>query len=151
MTTLLTVMCVAIGAVGICLGFITKKLCEMMDEQEMERQLLESRIDSTLLLYQEHQKAFENRIKKLETDLNYERDIRREAVDQAKNEAADAVKKEAALRQNEIESHKAETYLALYGRCGYDGKSFCGVPVVDPKNEPWLAYKWTFGDEHGTK
>lgn len=143
-TTLLAVMCVAIGAVGICLGFITKKLCEMMDEQETERRLLESRTSSTLLLYQE-------RIKKLETDLNYERDIRREAVDQAKNEAAAAVKKEAALRQNEIESHKAETYLALYGRCGYDRKSFCGVPVVDPKNEPWLVYKWTFGDDNGTK
>lgn len=145
MTVLITVMCIAIGAVGICLGFITKKLCEMMDEQETERRLLESRIDCTLLLYQEHQKAFENKIKKLETDLNYERDIRREAVDQAKNEATAAVEKEAALRQNEIESHKAETYLALYG------KSFCGVPVVDPKNEPWLAYKWDFGDEHGTK
>lgn len=139
-TTLLTVMCIAIGAVGICLGFITKKLCEMIDEQEMERRMLESRIDGTLLLYQEYQEAFKNKIKKLETDLNYERDIRREAVYQAKKEAADAVKKEAALRQKEIESHKAETYLALYR------KSFCGIPVVDPKNEPW-----TSGDEHGTK
>lgn len=137
MTTLLTIMCVAIGAVGICLGFITKKLCEMMDEQEMERRLFESRIDGTLLLFEQKQNALINRIKKLETDLNYERDIRREAVDQAKNEAAAAVKKEAALRQNEIESHKAETYLALYGRCGYDGKTF----------KPWTAFKWTFGDE----
>ena len=151
MTTLLTVMCAAIGAVGICLGFITKKLCQMIDEQEIERRLLESRTDSTFLLYQEHQKALENRIKKLETDLNHERDIRREAIDQAKEEAAAAVKKEAALRQNEIESHKAETYLALYGKVGFDGKSFCGVPVVDPKNKPWTAFKWTFGDDHGTK
>ena len=144
MTIFLTVMCVAIGVIGICLGFITKKLCQMMDEQEIERRLFESRIDSTLLLYQEHQKALENRIKKLETDLN-------EAIDQAKKETANAVKKEAALRHEEIESHKAETYLALYGRCYYDGKSFCGVPVVDPKNKPWSSYKWTFGDEHGTK
>ena len=120
MTTFLTVMCVAIGVIGICLGFVTKKQCQMMDEEETERRLYESRIDSTFLLYQKHQKALEDRIKKLET--------------------ANAVKKEAALRHEEIESHKAETYLALYG------KSFCGVPVVDPKNKPW-----TFGDEHGTK
>lgn len=140
MTTLLTVMCIAIGAVGICLGFITKKQCQMIDEEETERRLLESRIESTLLLYQEHQKALENKIKKLET-----------AIDQAKKETANAVKKEAALRHEEIESHKAETYLALYGRCYYDGKSFCGVPIVDPKNKPWSSYKWTFGDEHGTK
>lgn len=140
MTTLLTVMCVAIGAVGICLGFVTRKQCQMMDEEE----ILESRIDSTLLLYKEHQKALENKIKKLETGLN-------EAVDQVKKETANAVEKEAALRHKEIESHKAETYLELYGRCGYDGESFCGVPVVDPKNKPWLSYKWTFGDEHGTK
>lgn len=106
----------AIAIIGICLFVIAAKLCEMIDEQETERRLLESRIEGTLLLYQE-------RIKKLET-----------------NEAAAAVKKEAALRQKEIESHKVETYLALYG------KSFCGVPVVDPKNEPWI-----FGDEHGTK
>ena len=138
MTIFLTVMCVAIGVIGICLGFITKKQCQIMDEEETERQLYESRIDSTLLLYQENQKALENRIKKLETDLN-------EAVDQVKKETADAVKKEAALRHEEIESHKAETYLALYGKC------FCGVPVVDPKNKPWSSYKWTFGDDHGTK
>ena len=144
MTTLLTVMCIAIGAVGICLGFITKKQCQIMDEEETERRLFESRIDSTFLLYQENQKALENRIKKLETDLN-------EAVDQAKKETANAVKKEAALRHEEIESHKAETYLALYGRCYYDGKSFCGVPVVDPKNKPWSSYKWTLEDDHGTK
>lgn len=61
--------------------------------------------------------------------------------------------KEVALRQKEINSLRSEMIeiqLALYGRCGYDGKSFCGIPVVDPKNKPWLAYKWTFGDEHGT-
>ena len=144
MTIFLTVMCVAIGVIGICLGFITKKQCQIMDEEETERQLYESRIDSTLLLYQENQKALENRIKKLETDLN-------KAVDQVKKETANAVKKEAALRHEEIESHKAETYLALYGRFGYDGKSFCGVPVVDPKNKTWTTFKWTFGDEHGTK
>ena len=86
------------------------------------------------MLYQENQKAFENRIKKLETDLN-------EAVDQVKKETANAVKKEAALRHEEIESHKAETYLALYGKVGFDGKTF----------QPWTAFKWTLGDEHGTK
>lgn len=56
--------------------------------------------------------------------------------------------KEAALRQKEIESLRSEMIeiqLALYG------KSFCGVPVVDPKNKPWSPYKWTFGDKHGTK
>lgn len=130
----------AIALIGICLFVIAAKLCEMMDEQETERRLLESRIDSTLLLYQEHQKAFENRIETLEDNLRFESDIRRTTVNGAKKEAADAVKKEAALRQKEIESHKAETYLALYG------KSFCGIPVVDPKNEPW-----TSGDKHGTK
>lgn len=144
-------LCLAVAAIGICLVVVAKKLCQMMDEQETERRLLESRTSSTLLLYQEQQKALKNRIERLEANLNYERDIRREAIDQAKKEAADAVKKEAALRQKEIESHKAETYLALYGRVGYDGKSFCGIPAIDPKNEPWKVFKWTLGDKDGTK
>lgn len=126
-------MCCAIALIGIVMGICAWKMCAMMDVQDDRIEVLQ------------------NKIERLEANLNYERDIRREAVDQAKKEATAAVKKEAALRQNEIESHKAETYLALYGRCGYDGKSFCGIPVVDPKNEPWLAYKWTFGDEYGTK
>lgn len=52
--------------------------------------------------------------------------------------------KEVALRQKEIDSLRGEMMeiqLALYGRCVYDGKT----------SKPWLAYKWTFGDEHGTK
>lgn len=117
----------AIALIGVAMVICTWKMCAMMDVQDAYIENLRKKIET------------------LETNLRFERDARREAVDQAKEEAADAVKKEAALRQKEIESHKAETYLALYG------KSFCGVPVVDPKNEPWLAYKWTFGDEHGTK
>lgn len=118
----------AIALIGVAMVICAWKICAMMDVQDDRIEFLR------------------NKIERLEANLNYERDIR-----QAKKEAADAVKKEAALRQKEIESHKAETYLALYGRVGFDGKSFCGIPAIDPKNEPWLAYKWTFGDEHGTK
>lgn len=56
--------------------------------------------------------------------------------------------KEAALQQKRIDSLRSEMteiQLLLYG------KSFCGIPVVDPKNKPWLTYKWISGDEHGTK
>lgn len=134
-TTYFVIMGCAIALIGIAMGVCAWKICAMMDVQDDRIEVLR------------------NKIERLEADLNYERDIRREAIDQAKEETAAAVKKEAALRQKEIESHKAETYLALYGRCGYDGESFCGIPVVDPKNKPWTAqlYKWTFGDEHGTK
>lgn len=117
----------AIALIGVAMVICAWKICAMMDVQDAYIENLRKRIET------------------LEDNLRFESDIRRTTVNEAKKEAADAVKKEAALRQKEIESHKAETYLALYG------KSFCGVPVVDPKNEPWLAYKWTFGDEHGTK
>lgn len=123
----------AIALIGVAMVICAWKICAMMDVQDAYIENLRKKIET------------------LEDNLRFESDIRRTTVNEAKKEAADAVKKEAALRQKEIESHKAETYLALYGRVGYDGKSFCGVPVVDPKNEPWLAYKWTFGDEHGTK
>lgn len=126
-------MCCAIVLIGVAMVICAWKMCAMMDVQDDRIEILQ------------------NKIERLEANLNYERDIRREAISQAKEEAAAAVKKEAALRQNEIESHKAETYLALYGRVGFDGKSFCGVPAIDPKNEPWKVFKWTFGDEHGTK
>lgn len=126
-------MCCAIALIGIAMVIYAWKMCAMMDVQD------------------DYIENLQKRIERLEDNLRYESDIRRTTVNGAKKEAADAVKKEAALRHEEIESHKAETYLALYGRVGYDGKSFCGVPAVDPKNEPWLAYKWTFGDEHGTK
>lgn len=120
-------LCCAIALIGIAMVICAWKICAMMDVQDAYIENLRKKIET------------------LEDNLRFESDIRRITVNGAKKEAADAVKKEAALRQKEIESHKAETYLALYG------KSFCGVPVVDPKNEPWLAYKWTFGDEHGTK
>lgn len=120
-------LCCAIALIGIAMVICTWKICAMMDVQDAYIENLRKKIET------------------LETNLRFESDIRRTTVNGAKKEAADAVKKEAALRQKEIESHKAETYLALYG------KSFCGVPAIDPKNEPWLAYKWTFGDEHGTK
>lgn len=44
--------------------------------------------------------------------------------------------KEVALRQKEINSLRSEMMeiqLALYGKIG--------LPVVDPKNKPWIAYK----------
>ena len=50
MTTLLTVMCVAIGAVGICLGIIAKKLCDMIDNQDREIQRLKWRLNDVEML-----------------------------------------------------------------------------------------------------
>lgn len=56
------------------------------------------------------------------------------------------MKREAALQQKKIDSLRSEMMeiqLALYGGIG--------LPVVDPKNKPLMAYRWTFGDEYGTK
>lgn len=118
----------AIALIGVAMVICTWKMCAMIDVQDAYIENLRKRIET------------------LEDNLRFERDVRREAIDQAKEEAADAVKKEAALRQKEIESHKAETYLALYG------KSFCSVPFVDLKNKPWTAqlYKWDLGGKDGT-
>lgn len=134
MTTLLTVMCVAIGAVGICLGIIAKKLCDMIDNQDREIQRLKWRLNDVEMLNNALSSA-------QSTIFNSVRDIRK-----VNGKLSQDIQKESALRKemiDELRGSLAETQLELYGNCG--------IPVADPKNKPWLAYKWTFGDkENGT-
>lgn len=142
MTTLLTVMCAAIGAVGICLGIIAKKLCDMIDAQDRAIERLKWRLNDVEMLNNALASA-------QSTILGSVEDNRK-----ANAKLSQDIQKEAALRKesvDELRGNLAETQLTLYGRIGYDGKSFCGIPAIDPKNEPWTAFKWTFGDEeHGT-
>lgn len=125
MTTLLTVMCVAIGAVGICLGFITKKLCDMIDNQDRELQRLKWRLNDVEMLNNTLASA-------QSTIFNSVQDIRK-----ANGKLSQDIQKESALRKelvDELRGSLAETQLALYGQ-----------------TKPWTAFKWTFGDEeHGT-
>lgn len=134
MTTLLTVMCVAIGAVGICLGIITKKLCDMIDAQDREIARLKWRLNDVEMLNNALASA-------QSTILGSVKDNRK-----ANAKLSQDIQKESALRKksvDELRGSLAETQLALYGSCG--------IPVADPKNKPWLAYKWTFGDtDNGT-
>lgn len=142
MTTLLTVMCAAIGAVGICLGIITKKLCDMIDAQDRTIERLKWRLNDVEMLNNALASA-------QSTILGSVKDNRK-----ANAKLSQDIQKEAALRKesvDELRGSLAETQLLLHGRVGYDGKSFCGIPAIDPKNEPWKVFKWTFGDEeHGT-
>lgn len=124
MTTLLTVMCVAIGAVGICLGIITKKLCDMIDSQDREIARLKWRLNDVEMLNNALASA-------QSTILGSVKDNRK-----ANAKLSQDIQKESALRKesvDELRGSLAETQLALYGSCG--------IPVADPKNKPWLAYK----------
>ena len=125
MTTLLTVMCVAIGAVGICLGIIAKKLCDMIDNQDREIQRLKWRLNDVEMLNNALSSA-------QSTIFNSVRDIRK-----ANDKLSQDIQKESALRKemvDELRGSLAETQLELYG-----------------KTKPWTAFKWTFGDkENGT-
>lgn len=134
MTTLLTVMCAAIGAVGICLGIITKKLCDMIDSQDRAIERLKWRLNDVEMLNNALASA-------QSTILGSVKDNRK-----ANAKLSQDIQKEAALRKesvDELRGSLAETQLSLYGQIG--------IPVADPKNKPWTAFKWTFGDEeYGT-
>lgn len=131
MTTLLTVMCIAIGAVGICLSIVTKKLCDMIDNQDREIQRLKWRLNDVEMLNKTVAST-------QSTIFNSIQDIRK-----VNGKLSQDIQKESALRKenvDELRGSLTETQLAL-----------CGIPVADSKNKPRLAYKWTFGDkENGT-
>lgn len=134
MTTLLTVICVAIGAVGICLGIITKKLCDIIDSQDRAIERLKWRLNDVEMVNN--------------TLVSAQNTIFNSVQDNRKTNAklSQDIQKESALRKesvDELRGSLVETQLALYGSCG--------IPVADPKNKPWLAYKWTFGNkDNGT-